>query len=888
MDNLSSKLVKNVAIKSRELIPEGMILLKNVNKTLPLTKNDKVSVFGRCQINFYISGTGSGGSVNVPYRYNLIDGLLENHIKINEELLNVYKNWIEMHPFDNGGGLWAGEPWNQEEMPISLDEIKKAHERSNKAIIIIGRTAGEDKDYKDERGSYRLTLKEKKLIEDVSKTFEHVILLLNVSNIIDMNEFINLPIDSIMYIWHGGMEGGRGVADALSGINPPSGHLPDSIVKDIKLYPSDSTYYDYDKVYYEDDIYVGYRFFNTFNKEALLYPFGYGLTYTTFEQRVIKAEVIGETINVEIEVTNIGEYKGKDCVQIYLSAPNGLLGRPDKELVGFKKTKMLNPNESETLKLSFNLRDFKTYDDLGVTGNKSCYVLEKGSYKLYLGEDSLNVNEIIFNEPIEVKSTIAVDKCNAISAPSESIRRVKRDNNNQLSYERINKQNIDIKNRLYAGISGKTQYRGDLGYRLIDVKNNKCSLDEFISQLTNEHLAMLVRGEGMCSPKVTPGVASCFGGVSEELIEKYGIPLVCTSDGPSGMRSDVGLEASLIPIGTLLASTFNDAIVEELFTYVGQELNGYLVDSLLGPGVNIHRHPLCGRNFEYFSEDPLLAGKMAASISRGLNRGGSSGTIKHMCCNNKEENRNHLDSIVSERALREIYLRPFEIAIKEGGFRSIMTSYNLINGFHASSSFDITKIILRDEWKYEGIVMTDWWALINDVITKGEENRQDLASMIRASNDLYMVVDNFGAVRNSSNDNILEALKNGSLTRFELATAVNHILNFILKSNKMNIISSLKSPLSIIEGRKDGATYYEAGRYTLYANMKMNMDSAAQGTSCIYLNDQFIAAAQTNGTNNKVVRKLLTRVELTGGYYDFNDVPTKNGIEIVSYELIKD
>lgn len=805
-DKLIGVPLKEVAIMSRKIGPEGMVLLKNNDICLPLLKDDNVAVFGRCQIDFYRSGTGSGGSVNVPYTVNLVEGLLNANVNIDKKLLKIYQDWIKDNPYDVGTGFWAGEPWNQEEMEVNDILCEDVAKRNNKAIIVIGRTAGEDKDYSFAEGSYLLTDKEKLLIDTVTKYFSNVILLFNVSNIIDMNYIIsnyNDKIKSILYVWQGGMEGGNSTADALTGKNGPSGKLTDTIAKNITDYPSNDNYGSLVENMYQEDIYVGYRYFSTFKPESVIYPFGYGLTYTKFDFKVLEANYNDENINIKILVKNIGnQYSSKEVMQLYLSAPIKKLGRPKLELIGFKKTMLLAPGEDEILDFNVSINNLAAYDDTGITGHKSAYVLENGTYNIFVGNSSSNLMKVEFENKIILENTILVKKLNSALCPNKKIRRLKATvigNEIVPSYEEISSDCNYLEKRIFNNLPEELEFTGYKGFKLIDVKNKKCTLDAFVNQIPNEELAMLVRGEGMCSPKVTPGVASCFGGVAEILIDKYGIPLACTSDGPSGIRMDVGYIASQVPIGTLLASSWNEDMVEELFYYEGLELKQNEIDSLLGPGINIHRHPLCGRNFEYFSEDPLLAGKIGAAICRGLGSAGAFATIKHMACNNQETKRNDVNSLVSERALREIYLKPFEICVKEGNAKSIMTSYNPINGHWTASNYDLLTTILRNEWGYDGIVMTDWWAMVNNTIIGGTPNRYDLASMIKAQNDLYMVVDNFGAVRNSSNDNIISSLENGYLTRGELVRSAKNICNFLMNTFAMERgkgeMSSLKKYL---------------------------------------------------------------------------------------------
>ena len=338
-------------------------------------------------------------------------------------------------------------------------------------------------------------------------------------------------------------------------------------------------------------------------------------------------------------------------------------------------------------------------------------------------------------------------------------------------------------------------------------------MDRFIAQLSDEELCQIVRGEGMGSPRVTAGTASAFGGVTE-MLSAYGIPAACCSDGPSGMRLDCGTKAFSLPIGTMLAATFNPPLITSLFRCVGMEMIANKVDCLLGPGMNIHRHPLNGRNFEYFSEDPLLTGKLAAAELAGLHSVGVEGTVKHCCGNNQETNRHFLDSAVSERALREIYLEGFRIAVTEGKARAIMTTYSSVNGLWTAGSYDLCTRIIRDEWGFDGFLMTDWWANINE---RGcEPDKTDLAAMVRAQNDVYMVCADCA----EHDDNLAQALADGSLTRAELQRSASNICRFLLHTHAMRRLTGASSEVDVINRSADEAvsdqpvTFYDLEAHT--------------------------------------------------------------------------
>ena len=760
-----------------ETVAEGIVMLKNNNSTLPLKKDEIISVFGRIQLHYYKSGTGSGGMVNVSRVVGITDGLLESGVKLNEELLDIYKKWDSENPYDLGTG-WGGEPWSQKEMPLDDETVKNAAEKGSTAVVIIGRTAGEEQEVTLTEGSYYLTDLERDMLKKVRDNFEKVVVLLNVGGLIDIEYIEKIGVDALLYVWQGGMVGGTGTAAVLTGNVSPSGKLPDTIAYSIEDYPSHPYFGDLNSNRYVEDIYVGYRYFDTFAPEKVRYPFGFGLSYTTFEIVAEKAETLFNDdkygVRYEVTVTNTGNYSGKEVVMLYVQLPQGNLGHPKKILCGFEKTRILASNESQTLVIDVWLNDIAVYDDSGVTGNKNCWVLEKGDYNFFIERA-----EKIYGHTISVDKTTVVEKCRQALAPVEQFERMKplhTEKGVKIGFEPVPLSEIDEPARRMAQLPDEIPYTGDKGIKLADVYYGKNTLDEFIAQLSDEELSCIIRGEGMGSPRVTAGTASAFGGVAD-CLTKYGIPAVCCSDGPSGMRLDCGTKAFSLPNGTMIASTFNKELTERLFEFMGLEMAVNKVDCLLGPGMNIHRHPLNGRNFEYFSEDPYLTGMMAAAELRGLHTSGVTGTIKHFCGNNQETNRHFIDTVASERALREIYLKGFEIAVKQGSADSIMTTYGKVNGGWTAGNYDLNTIILRDEWGFEGISMTDWWANIN---RRGNApDKRDFAAMAMAQNDLYMVCADGG----KNGDNTLESLSSGDLLRCEIQRNAKNICGFILGTN---------------------------------------------------------------------------------------------------------
>lgn len=792
---------------ARAAAAEGCVLLRNENNTLPIRPGETAAVFGRIQLDYYKSGTGSGGMVNAPYVHSILDGLsLYPDVRIYEPLLSCYRTWIQAHPFDCGNG-WGTEPWCQEEMELADDVVADAAAHCDLALIILGRTAGEDRDNTAVEGSYYLTAREKDMLAKVCGSFSRTAVILNTGNIIDMSWVEEFAPSAVLYVWQGGMEGGYGAADVLCGSVSPSGKLSDTIAKHLQDYPSMENFGSETANYYQEDVYVGYRYFETFAKDCVQYPFGFGLSYTKFAISTAPVEYTSEnnmTCTVSAVVTNTGDFPGKEVVQVYVCPPQGKLGKPLRSLTGFAKTRTLEPGESETLTISFPSDTFASYDDSGVTGHKSCFVLEAGTYGIYVGTD---VREAKLAGSFTIEETEIISKHNEAMAPVELFERIrplesrmkqKTDTDRSeftdavsLAWEPVPLRTVNPANRRADQNLSCLPYTGDRGYRLRDTAEGTVTMEEFLAQLTPEDLMNLVKGEGMCSPKVTPGTAAAFGGITESL-QHFGIPVGCCSDGPSGIRMDCGTSAFSLPNGTLLACTFNVPLVTQLFEMEGLELYSNQIDALLGPGINIHRSPLNGRNFEYHSEDPYLTGVMAQAQLSGMNRYHVSGTMKHFCANNQEYFRHTANSVLSQRALREIYLKPYEMGIKSGCARSIMTSYGPVNGIWTAGNFDLNTTILREEWGYQGFVMTDWWAKMND---EGcDASRENLAAMVRAQNDVYMVTSDPAAYE----DNLKEALENGLLTRAELVRCAANICSFLLDSPAMQRLTGTYIPVKHI------------------------------------------------------------------------------------------
>lgn len=773
---------------SARAVSGGIVMLKN-DGALPLKQGGTAAVFGRIQLHYYKSGTGSGGMVNVSKVIWITDGLLDVGYKLDEQLLNAYREWDEQNPFDYGEG-WGGEPWSQKEMPLTDELVGGAASRADAAIVIIGRTAGEEMDNKLEKGAFLLSDLEEDMLRRVTSAFDKTVVLLNTGGLIDMSFMDRYPVSAVMYVWQGGMVGGAGTAAVLTGEVSPSGKLPDTIAYEISDYPSDKFFGSGDMDCYGEDIYVGYRYFETFAKDRVRFPFGFGMSYTSFDIAASDFKLDGDKVTGSVNVKNTGSTPGREVVQIYCSAPQGKLGKPARVLCGFDKTRTLQPGESQTLSFEIPLESVASYDDSGVTGHKSAWILEHGGYVFYAGADVRSASEAY---SLTLPETV-VRQCKSALGPLTAFKRMV-NSSGKPEFEDVPLTGEAFPHD-HAKLPAEIPQTGDRGIRLADVVNGKNTLEEFTAQLTDYDLSCIIRGEGMGSPKVTAGTAAAFGGVSDTLTA-LGIPCACCDDGPSGMRLDCGTKAFSLPNGTLLASTFDRPLMTELFTFMGLEMHTNQVDCLLGPGMNIHRHPLNGRNFEYFSEDPYLTGEMASAELAGLHSTGAEGTIKHFCGNNRETRRHFLDSVISERALREIYLRGFEKAVKKGGAKSVMTTYGQVNGVWTAGNYGLVTGILRDDWGFDGFTMTDWWANIN---RRGKApDKSDFAAMAMAQNDVYMVTADGAAC----NDNTLDSLKSGELTRGELQRNAMNILRFLMTTHAMKRVMGCDDETEIINRPAD-------------------------------------------------------------------------------------
>ncbi len=747
---------------ARQAAAEGCVLLKN-DGLLPFDAEKELAVFGRCQMDWFHVGYGSGGDVHAPYYVNLVDGLQNCGARLNRELLGIYTDWTAHKDHKADHGWWGHWPMSHPEMPVSPRTAAKAAESSYAALVVIGRAAGEDRENTLTKGSYYLTDEEQALLDAVCTAFPRTAVLLNIGSVMDMSWIPEYGdrLSAVMIAWQGGMESGNAAAEVLLGKMSPSGRLSDSIALRWEDYPSSANFGG--RLYndYAEGIYVGYRHFDKFAPDRVLYPFGYGLSYTAFEienvsfahDKTADCDADG-AVRVRVRVRNTGKTSGKDVIQLWCCPPEGRLGKPVRVLAAFEKTMELAPGEEQEILLSCSLKSLSSYDE-----SRSAFVMEAGLYSFFISDGTnADAGQLNFTEcgSFTLEDELVTEQC-----------------------EPVLTSDVELKKRILERLPEETASSGAENLSLSSVAEGGLSLDEFVGSLSDDELEALTRGHGMMGSSLgVEGNAGSFGGIIPSL-QKKGVPPLITADGPSGLR--LRRYCSLLPSGTALACSWDTALTESLYSTISEEMGHYGVDILLAPGMNIHRNPLGGRNFEYFSEDPLLTGKMAAAVIRGVQSAAHAACPKHFACNNQETRRNVHDSRVSERALREIYLRCFEIAVKESHPLTIMTSYNKINGVWSHYNYDLVTTVLRKEWGYEGTVITDWW------MQKSKSPEFPLlrnnAYRVRAQVDVLMPGDFGHMAKKYKADRSLRktlGLEDG-ITKGELRRTAKNVLRLVLK-----------------------------------------------------------------------------------------------------------
>ena len=757
--------VPEIVPLAREIAAEGAVLLKNENRTLPIRPGERAAVFGRCAVDYFAVGYGSGGDVRTPYRTNVMDGLRACGVAVYQPLADRYAAWCRTHRPDEG--YWGHWPTHLPEMPLAEAEIAAAARGSDLALVVLGRAAGEDRENRLQPGSFYLTARERQLLRRVTAAFDRVAVVLDCGSVMDLAWTEDPGLGAVLLAWQGGMEAGMALADVLTGRVNPSGCLPDTVARRYRDYPSSGHFGRRSVNNYAEDIYVGYRYFETFAPDRALYPFGFGLSYTSFSMDAV-GETAGTAVTVRCTVENTGDCPGRAVVQVYAAPPQGELGKPSRILAAFGKTALLAPGQRELMTLTFDLWELASYDDTGLTGHAHRWVLEAGTYEILAGPDVRAARPVLtaaLGRQLVGKTSLG--RCPVVSGHGFS-RLVRR--RGEMAWEPVPTASPDLRSRILAKLPEGVSHPGrEIPFD--EVAAGRATAEDFVAQLSPEALDRLTRGQGkMNAPFGPPGNAGAFGGVTEEL-RALGLPAAFAVDGPAGIR--LHHAAALLPCGTALASTFDPAAVERLYQLVGRELRALGADLLLAPGMNLHRDPLCGRNFEYFSEDPLLTGKMGAAVVRGVQSAGKGACPKHFACNNQETNRCYNDSRLSERALRELYLKGFEIAVREGKPWAMMTSYNKVNGIWSHYHYPLATEILREEWGYDGLVITDWW--MRRAVSPEFPHLRDDAYRIRAQVDVLMPGDH-------PTRTLPAALRHPhGLTLGEAQRSAAHVVRFLLR-----------------------------------------------------------------------------------------------------------
>lgn len=814
------------AQKVRNLGAECTLFLRR-DGSFPIKTAGKIALFGNGVRHTLKGGTGSGnvyvrhfvnaekGFENAGFEImskewlDKYDALYSDATKLFYDNIRKEAGKLNMDPVIYGMGRIMSEP----EYSIPVDRY------CDTAIYVLSRISGEGSDRNCTKGDILLTDTEKRNILDINSKYDKFMLVLNVGGIIDLSGLED--VQNILLLGQLGMATGDILADIVTGKAYPSGKLTMTWA-DINDYPSTEGFGDMNDTYYKEGIYVGYRYFETVGKKPV-YPFGYGLGYTDFSIEVTDTVAEGTKVTVSAKVTNTGNFAGKEVVQVYFGAPSGKLERPAKELVGFCKTPELKAGMSADVSVSFDVRDMAGYDV-----DCASYILEKGNYVVYAGNSVSNVviaATLVLNDTVVTRELTNICEGDVLA---------------EYRYENIFKnitggKTINIDTSLITTVKtdysdNRKEYNTDKKIMWSEVMEQKAGIEEFVGCLSNEELAKLCIGAYNDGPKqsiigmAAQDVAGAAGQTSLVIKESHGLGTIIMADGPAGLRLNpsyrlvngiakptdhtagedfVNLmepdelqafiesqkpseaEAALpeyyqncvaIPIGTEIAQSFNLDLAKECGDIVGTEMEMFGVHLWLAPALNIHRSPLCGRNFEYYSEDPLVSGLMAAAMTDGVqSHQGCATTIKHYACNNQETNRYTSNSIVGERALREIYLRGFEICIRNSMPLSVMTSYNLLNGEHTCNSMDLNTKVLRKEWGYEGFVMTDWVVTRSSMHTPGSKySEASAAGCVKCSNDVIM------PGHEEDFKDILDGMNNSShpyhITRADLQNAVIHML----------------------------------------------------------------------------------------------------------------
>ena len=789
---------------SRYASIQSMVLA--TNNGLPLESNDQVVLFGS-GTNNTIYGGGSiynKGTFDNIVPIMVLEGI-ENKIRENKNRFIYIKNEI---------GYEIGKSDINENKTLSENDIESFSKKiegakRSVAIMTISRIPVEFNDIPDDKSSYGIQLSDSEIetYNLLNKYFDHIVLVLNIGSFIELNNIEKDKKTSILICFYPGFEGGNAIADVLLGDENPSGHLSVTWAKKIEDYPTTKTFLESQKyVKYKEGLFVGYRYFEDDEQKQskVIFPFGHGLSYTKFD---LENKAIFENGNfiINSKVTNIGKKSGKHVVQIYVRKPqNSKFIKVERELIAFAKTKELKAGESETLNIKFNLNDLASFDDTGVTGNRACYILEKGNYQIYIGNsvaDTRNPNNLIYTY-IHNKLIIVKKLTNRLVPQDPDVF----DSNIKPYFENFinnenKKQENNIKEKILISLNDNndkdrnafsefpTNIFNEINFKTVLQKKYK--MEQLVDSMTNEELAFLSYGK---KSNIRGGKVMVGGFYNSGLTGKYNIPSGDILENSGGLtQSEIIMSSTSWPSAIALASSFDVDLIVKIGEKIGKEARKIKSSFWLSPGLNIHRNPLCGKNYEYFSEDPILAGKMGSALTKGIQSKRISIVLRSLAFDNKVENSNGeydrsnlaIDSRMSERVAREIYLKPFELAIKEGNPWTIMTSNNRINNMKTSESYELITSILRDEWEYKGVVMSGWYS--NSI----HDREVSAGISVKLPNN-----------NPQESQTILDGLKKGTISRMQLKKNILYLFNTLSKTASIDSLFNEPENKIIIKDEK--------------------------------------------------------------------------------------
>ena len=914
----SEREVRNAQL-SKEAAEEGMVLLENENQALPLAQGSKAALFGTGSYGTIKGGTGSGDVYN-RYTISVYDALTSTYNISNMAWWGEYLKTFEEKKAqaaeekkDNDyvkytqGRFGGADSFLAIDQALTQSDMDKAKAGGvTTAFYTVSRVSGEGADRTIGKGDYELSEVEYNNIKLIAKNFDKCVVLLNVGGVVDTKFFSEIEgVDGLVLMSQAGMEGGNALADILTGKTTPSGKLTDTWAKNYSDYPAATTIGDNDgdnkQEDYKEGIYVGYRYFDTFNITPA-YEFGYGKSYTSFDVEPLTVAADENNVSVTVNVTNTGDtYSGKEVVEVYFSAPDGSIEKPYQELAGFAKTDNLAPGESQKLTVTYKTTEMSSYDEA-----KAAYVMEDGDYIVRVGDSSRNtkvagvltldkdvVTEQLSNQltldknwkdlsktgktPYSYKDEAVQIKAAArIALPSAKI---KTENNaSKIDEKKVTTYLTADAAKDYKAAENEVVETVDAvpaNTKLIDVYDGKVSMESFVASLDDTQLANLANGiSGASTSGDTWGadansVTGAAGETSQLYFNSLGIPNTVEADGPAGIRvtaettdkdgNAVYNYCTAFPIGTLLAQTWNTDLVNRVGKAIGEEMVEIGVTLWLAPGMNIHRDPLCGRNFEYYSEDPALTGYVGSAITAGVQSNKGVGvTIKHYITNNQETNRSAVNTSVSERTLREIYLKGFEMVVKSAQPMAIMSSYNKVNGTYACENFDLLTSVPRGEWGFDGMVMTDW----------GAGNRAGVDTMMHAGNDLVMP--------GRTQDRMIAALQGNpvgttadpnldkALVRGDIQKCVSRVLTMIMRSSQFGKMNSKVDVKAHTETYDNLVTYSsvkkEEVKTTAVKKLEDELKKAQEKAD--KLEKELGEANQKTQAANKEVEKLQAKLDV--------------------------